>query len=197
MASPPKSIDPGAVEAEIERIRLLGTDAVRQLWRTTFRSLPPKSLSRDILGRMLAWHLQEQAYGGVERETVKLLDDLVRGEKTGGRRRLKAGAVLVREYQGERHTVTVVPNGFLWQEKTYSSLSTIARAITGTAWNGPRFFGLRAAAEKGDETPAAPDGVRTSIGHRAEVVPAAMAGLSRARRQVERESPLPGVETSR
>jgi hypothetical protein len=51
--------------------------------------------------------------------------------------------VLVREYQGERHTVTVVPGGYVWRESTYASLSTIARAITGTAWNGPRFFGLR------------------------------------------------------
>ena len=53
--------------------------------------------------------------------------------------------MLVREYQGERHTVTVVPNGYVWRETTYASLSTIARAITGTAWNGPRFFGLRVA----------------------------------------------------
>jgi hypothetical protein len=58
-------------------------------------------------------------------------------------RRLKPGAVLVREYQGKRHTVIVVPEGFSWQDATYTSLSTIARTITGTAWNGPRFFGLR------------------------------------------------------
>jgi len=58
-------------------------------------------------------------------------------------RRLKAGTVLAREYNGERHTVTVVPDGFLWRDMTYSSLSIIAQAITGTKWNGPRFFGLR------------------------------------------------------
>jgi hypothetical protein len=63
-------------------------------------------------------------------------------------RRLKPGAVLVREYRGERHTVTVVPEGFSWKGMTYTSLSTIARAITGTAWNGPRFFGLREAGRK-------------------------------------------------
>jgi hypothetical protein len=51
--------------------------------------------------------------------------------------------VLLREYQGERHTVTVVAKGYVWREATYASLSSIARAITGTAWNGPRFFGLR------------------------------------------------------
>jgi hypothetical protein len=58
------------------------------------------------------------------------------------RRQLKPGTVLVRDYQGERHTVTVVPDGFDWQGATYTSLSAIARAITGTAWNGPRFFAL-------------------------------------------------------
>ena len=57
--------------------------------------------------------------------------------------RLKSGTVLVREFQGVRHTVTIVPEGFVWQEKTYTSLTAIARIITGTNWNGPRFFGLR------------------------------------------------------
>lgn len=70
---------------------------------------------------------------------------LARGDQPGvdRPRRLKPGTVLVREYQGERHTVTVVPSGYVWRETTYASLSTIARAITGTTWNGPRFFGLR------------------------------------------------------
>jgi len=61
--------------------------------------------------------------------------------------------VLVREYQGKRHTVTVVPGGYVWRENTYASLSTIARAITGTAWNGPRFFGLRTRRDQ-SEVPA-------------------------------------------
>jgi Protein of unknown function (DUF2924) len=78
---------------------------------------------------------------------------MAQGEKPGTdvRRRLKAGTVLVREYQGERHTVTVVPDGFVWQGATYGSLSTIARAITGTAWGGPRFFGLRSANSKQED----------------------------------------------
>src|SRR5947207_14352389 len=92
---------------------------------------------------MIAHRIQEEAFGGLDRETVKLLDRLAAGEKPNElNRRLKAGTVLVREYQGERHTVTVVPDGFVWQDTTYSSLSTIARAITGTAGNGPRLLGL-------------------------------------------------------
>ena len=64
--------------------------------------------------------------------------------------------MLVREYLGERHTVTVVPDGFLWADKTYSSLSVIAQAITGTKWNGPRFFGLRMAREPKPNEPEPP-----------------------------------------
>ena len=72
----------------------------------------------------------------------KLLDRLAKG---GGEplRHLKVGTVMVREHQGTLHEVMVVPGGFCWQDKTYPSLSTIAQAITGTSWNGPRFLGLR------------------------------------------------------
>src|SRR5215210_3117336 len=86
------------------------------------------------------------------------------GDRPGSERFLKAGTVLVREYAGERHTVTVVPGGYVWRETTYPSLSTIARAITGTAWNGPRFFGLRVHEVKNEpartRSPAADPGSR-------------------------------------
>jgi len=154
-----RSVDPAAIEAEVDRIRSLGIDALRQRWRMTFGATPPEGLTKDILGRMIAYRVQEDAFGGLDREMAKLLDRLARGEKTSElNRRLKAGTVLIREYQGERHTVTVVPDGFVWREATYSSLSTIARAITGTAWNGPRFFGLRVPGEpKAAEEPKAPE----------------------------------------
>ena len=76
---------------------------------------------------------------------TRLLDRLARGEKgtVELNRRFKPGTVLVREYGGERHTVTIVPDGYVWCGTTYPSLSTIARAITGTTWSGPRFFGVR------------------------------------------------------
>ena len=90
---------------------------------------------------MIAYRLQERAFGGLDRESLRFLDGLARH---GGspRRRLKPGTVLVRDYQGQRQTVTVVSDGFDWQGATYPSLSAIARAITGTAWSGPRFFAL-------------------------------------------------------
>jgi hypothetical protein len=111
-------------------------------WRTTFCSAPPKGFTKDLVARFLCWHIQEQAFGGLDPATAKVLDGLARGNKVPDRR-LKSGTVLVREHQGERHTVTVVPGGYVWRDSIYASLSTIARAITGTAWNGPRFFGLR------------------------------------------------------
>ena len=143
-----RTVHPAAIEAEVDKIKSLGIDALRARWRLTFGATPPKGLTKSILGYMIAYRIQEEAFGGLDKETVRLLDKLARGEKASDLdRRLKAGTVLVREYGGERHTVTVVADGFQWRSETYSSLSTIARSITGTNWNGPRFFGLRDAKE--------------------------------------------------
>jgi Protein of unknown function (DUF2924) len=138
--------DPAAIVAEIDRIRSLGMDALRRRWQAVFGRKPPAGLSKDLLGRMIARHIQEQAYGGLDRDSLTFLDSLAR---QGGppRRHLKPGTVLVREYQGQRHTVTVGSDGFDWQGTTYPSLSAIARAITGTAWSGPRFFALQGAGD--------------------------------------------------
>jgi hypothetical protein len=137
-------------------MRTLGVDQLRTLWRSTFGMAAPPALTKDLVARMLACRLQEQSMGGLNQATVKLLNGIRQGEHSPDtkKRRLRSGTVLVREYQGERHTVTIVPGGFVWGEKTYASLSVIARAITGTAWSGPRFFGLRAvrAPEGGDGT---------------------------------------------
>jgi hypothetical protein len=134
--------EPAAIEAEIAHLRSLALDALRRRWRAVFARTPPAPLSKDLLGRMIAWRLQEQAFGGLDRESLAFLDGLARH---GGspRRRLKPGTVLVRDYHGQRHTITVAADGFEWQGKTYASLSAIARAITGTSWSGPRFFALR------------------------------------------------------
>ena len=133
--------DAAAIAVEVARIRALGPDGLRRTWRTVFGRTPPASLSTGLLARMIAWHIQERAFGGLDRDSRRFLDSLAR---RGGspRRQLKPGTVLVRDYHGQRHTVTVVSDGFDWQGATYPSLSAIARAITGTAWSGPRFFAL-------------------------------------------------------
>jgi hypothetical protein len=99
-------VDPAAVEAEVDLIRSLGLDALRARWRGTFGRTPPAGLTKDIMGRMLAWQIQEQAFGGLDRATVKLLERLAKGNNSGleGKRHLKAGTVLVREYRGQRHS---------------------------------------------------------------------------------------------
>jgi Protein of unknown function (DUF2924) len=91
-----------------------------------FGRTPPAALSKDLLGRMIAWRMQEQAFGGLDRDSLKFLDSLARH---GGspRRQLKPGTVLVRDYQGERHTVTVVPDGFNWQGASSAKLSICRR----------------------------------------------------------------------
>ena len=129
-----------AIEAEIAHLRALALGALRRRWRVVFGRTPPAGLSKNLLGRMLAWRLQEQAFGGLDRESLSFLEGLAR--RAGSRRRLKPGTVLVRDDHGERHTVTVAEDGFEWQGTSYASLSAIARAITGTAWSGPRFFAL-------------------------------------------------------
>jgi hypothetical protein len=133
------------LEAEIEQIRSLPIDQLRALWRRTFKSSPPSAFAKDMLGRMICYHMQEKALGGLSRASQRLLDNIGEGKPAieTARRRLKPGTILVREYQGERHSVVVASDGFVWKEETYASLSIIARLITGTSWNGPKFFGLR------------------------------------------------------
>jgi hypothetical protein len=166
----PRSLFDGeAVETEIDHIQSLGVDELRNLWRATFRSAPPPSFTKDLIGRFLSWHIQEQVFGGLDPKTAKHLASFRRGARPPADRpwRLKPGTVLVREYQDERHTVPVVANGFVWREATYASLSTVARAITGTNWNGPRFFGLRidkeiaVSSDAADASPGAPNGAGT------------------------------------
>jgi hypothetical protein len=148
-----QSVPAADVAVEIGRLSSLSLKDLRAAWAAEFRRDPPKGLWRDLLLRTLAWRLQENALGGHDKATLKLLE--AQGQKRAGDercRRLKTGTVLIRDFGGSRHTVTIVPEGFLWQEKTYSSLSVIARIITGTNWNGPRFFGLREGnGRKGDK----------------------------------------------
>jgi hypothetical protein len=142
---------PATDTAAIAHVRSLAPEALRRRWRAEFGRKPPAGLSRDLLGRMIAMRIQEQAFGGLDRASLTFLDGLTR-RGVSPRRHLKPGTVLVREYQGERHTVTVGRHGFEWQGTTYSSLSAIARVITGTTWSGPRFFALRTAGACGAVT---------------------------------------------
>jgi hypothetical protein len=142
-----------AKDTVLPRLAALKTAPIaglKQQWRTLFGSEPPP-FSRTYIQSRLAYRIQELAYGGVKPETVARLEAL--GEQLDGgnitlrriRRDAKpiAGTRLVREYQGIEHTVTVLADGYEWQGRPYQSLSAVARAITGTRWNGLVFFGLK------------------------------------------------------
>jgi hypothetical protein len=145
--------DVGQITQEIQQISGLDLRSVRALWRASFKKEPPGALTRDMLVRQLAWQVQEKAFGGHDAATLRLLEAYGRqdADKVVLFRKLKPGTSVVREYQGVRHIVTISEGGFVWQGRTYDSLSAIAREITGSRWNGPRFFGLRT----GDRTGSA------------------------------------------
>src|SRR5215213_9534474 len=113
------------------------------------RTPAPACFKSDLLFRTLAYHLQVKALGGLDRATERLLDRLAEAEDPGAvlaslrRRRIKPGTELIREWAGTAHRVVVTEGGFAYEGQPYTSLSEIARLITGTNWNGPRFFGLR------------------------------------------------------
>jgi len=106
----------------------------------------PRYASRAFLVRAVAYGLQAEVYGGLDAETRRLLKKAGQANAKPSRpqpRRLSKGSKLFREWHGEVHEVLVLEKGFAWRGKTYSSLSAIARAITGTNWNGWAFFGLK------------------------------------------------------
>jgi Protein of unknown function (DUF2924) len=136
------------LDAELERIAKLGVEGLRALWRERRGQEPPEALSKDLIARALAHWLQEERLGGLASRLRKLLASISENG-TEPVRRVKAGSVIVREYQGKLHEVIVVPDGFLWQGQIFSSLSAIALRITDTSWSGRRFFGLRDGANPG------------------------------------------------
>ena len=150
----PASAPAETLGIELARIRAMDIDQLRAAWREAFASDPPPAFSKDLLARAIAFHAQQKALGGLPSATARLLRSLI---KPGVEppRQVKVGSVIVREHQGVVHEVLAVPGGFCWQGKTYDSLSTIAKKITGTRWNGPRFFGLRANRDR--QTPDNPD----------------------------------------
>ena len=139
------------IDVEIARLRDLNVGELRARWRTVFKRRAPASLPRHLLFRTLAYRLQADRFGDLDREAVNILDQSTSPEAAGQRAvvrqrqnaDLRPGTILGREWKCRMQRVTVMADGFAWNGKTYPSLSKVARAITGTNWNGPRFFGLR------------------------------------------------------
>ena len=140
------------LEAELERLGSLDVAGLRRRWRKVFGRPAPEHLTHGLLHRALAYRIQADALGDLDRETARMLDRLVSrdsepdvppAEVPG----TKPGTLLVREWEGALQRVMVLEKGFAWNGVTYDSLSAVAYSITGTRWNGPRFFGLRGIAK--------------------------------------------------
>ena len=124
---------------------------LRARWHEVFGEQPPAAFGRELLALGIAYAAQERQFGGMSKSRAREIDRLfehapitLRGEKQTPRAAVtRPGTVLVREWQGTAHQVTVLADGYGWNGQHHASLSRIAKAITGTKWNGPRFFGLR------------------------------------------------------
>ncbi|MFI5399139.1 MAG: DUF2924 domain-containing protein [Candidatus Binatia bacterium] len=148
--SPGRTITPrsggGDLARDVAGLSALDPTALKQLWVTLCGAAPPLGLTRPVLIRALAYRLQERALGGLRPATRRFLLQLCDAAEAGCPARpsgsVTPGTVLVREWHGTSHQVTVLETACAWRGKRYRSLSEVARAITGTRWSGPRFFGL-------------------------------------------------------
>jgi hypothetical protein len=167
----PASAPAEEIEAKVAAIGAMDVYELRALWRKQEGTKPPAGLTKDLLARALTYRLQEQAFGGLSASTRRILRSFEKQDSERARH-IMIGSVLVREHEGKRHEVIAVPGGFLWEGHTYHSLSVIAHKITGTRWNGPRFFGLREkrqAEESPDDALSAAEGARRQPGRRSSV----------------------------
>jgi hypothetical protein len=144
-----------SVEQQLDQLKQLKVDELRKRWQALFDSAPPPRMRSSLMVQAIARRLQEKALGGLKPSTQRLLQRAAE-EANGGRKisgsakkaQPRPGTVLVREWHGSKHQVSVLKDGFLYRSKRYGSLSQIARTITGTQWSGPLFFGLKSRNEQ-------------------------------------------------
>lgn len=142
-----------SLDIEPNDLSTLSRARLRSRWVDTFGKSPPAAFGRELLALGIACAMQERQFGGLSKSRTREIDRLleraatqVSGDGQGpGIAVMRPGTVLVREWQGATHQVTVLADGYGWNGEHHSSLSGIAKAITGTKWNGPKFFGLREA----------------------------------------------------
>jgi hypothetical protein len=173
-AAPPHDASVLSIVAGLEGHDVGG---LRREWRAHLGGEPPGYLDRWLLMRVLAYRLQADAFGGLDKAIQRMLRPKGDGDAAPFDRRapqtrdgvgLKAGALLVREWKGKLERVMVLEQGFAWNDQNFGSLSQIAKAMTGTNWNGHRFFGLRQRGTVGEngtrERRRRRAGVTTNIG---------------------------------
>jgi hypothetical protein len=146
-----------ALEEEIESLPALSKAELLTRWRERLKQAPPSHLNKPILVPLLAYRLQERAFGGLKPAYKRRLRQLAESFEQNPTRvakavsssaRIKPGTRLIRQWDGQTHQVTVSEEGFEYKGERYKSLSEIARLITGTRWSGPLFFGLKQSEKK-------------------------------------------------
>jgi hypothetical protein len=143
----PKS--PETISVRLASLRSSSIAELKQQWRVLYHSEPLHRISRELLTRAVAYRIQEQVSGGLKPSTRRLLIRLANDARSGRPLRPEpaagapAGTVLMREWRGVTHEVSVLDRGVLFKRKRYRSLTEVAQLITGAHWNGPQFFGLR------------------------------------------------------
>jgi DUF2924 family protein len=136
------------ISAEIAALAALGINDLKSRWRDLYDTEPPPRISRELLTRAIAYRSQEKVFGGLAPATCRLLERVAADlsshrTRQSVTRKAAPGTLLIREWQGKAHQVTVLDLGVVYRSKRYGSLSEVARLITGTRWSGPLFFGLR------------------------------------------------------
>ena len=145
-----KDRDPEKLVPQLDQLRRLSAEDLLKQWQVLFDVAPPKKLRSSLLVQGIAYRLQERALGGLKPSTFRLLERIADDTAAGRpisvpseKSRVSTGTVLMREWHGKKHQVTVLEDGFLYRTKRFRSLSEIARTITGARWSGPLFFGLK------------------------------------------------------
>lgn len=146
-------LKPKDVPVDCATVAMLDSGQLLSLWRRLHRRQPPEALRGELLARVLAHELQTVRHGGLSAAVRLRLKQVVAdasrpagdgdNDGTSPSRSLRLGTRMMREWQGALHEIEVVRDGYLWQGRTYRSLSTVAKAITGTSWNGWTFFGVK------------------------------------------------------
>ena len=145
----------GKLSREIAALFDLGVSELKDRWRSVYGTEPPPRSSRKLLASAIAYRMQERVFGRLKPSVRRLLERA--SEDTGGHRisrtlsvtKASAGTILIRDWQGKSHHVTVLDRGVRYRKKNYRSLSQVARVITGCRWSGPLFFGLRSRTKEG------------------------------------------------
>ena len=148
MKSSQSHIESNELCGELAQLPALSAEQLKDRWRTLYGIEPPPRISEDLLRRAVAYRIQERALGSIKTSTRRLLQRIAkearRSRSAMPAGKLRPGAVLIREWRGTTHQVTVLEDGVLFRGAHHRSLSEVARKITGNRWSGPLFFGLKA-----------------------------------------------------